>query len=183
MGRNGRVDHCGREQPIGTSHKRADPAGRVVIIGVGNPYRRDDGVGPAVVEQLRRRGLAGVTLAECDGEPTRLLDLWADADLAVVIDAVVTGSPRPGAIHRRSLRHPSLSGGRPTSSHGIDLSGAVGLAAALGRLPGTLLLYAVEAADTSLGVGLSPEVEASLPAIVDEITDLLTRPPRLRPPK
>jgi len=144
-----------------------------IVIGVGNPYRRDDGVGPAVVDRLRRRGRAGVTLAECDGEPTRLLDLWAGADIAVVVDAVRTSSPRPGAIHRRSLLHPSLGSGTAASSHVMDLGDSVALAAALDRLPGTLLLFAVEAADTSLGVGLSPEVEAAVSVILEEIVELL----------
>jgi hydrogenase maturation protease len=143
-----------------------------VVIGIGNPYRRDDGVGPAVVERLRLRGLTGVTLAECDGEPTRLLDLWADADLAVVVDAARTGSHGPATIHRRSLRHPSLIGTGSASSHGVDLGDAVAMAAALDRLPRTLLLYAVEAADTSLGVGLSPVIEAVLDDLVDEIVDV-----------
>ena len=143
----------------------------IVVIGIGNQFRRDDGVGPAVVERLRRRGVASVTLAECDGEPTRLLDLWADADLAVVVDAARTCSHRPGFVHRRSLRHPSLGGTGAASSHGVDLGDAVALAAALDRLPRTLLLYAVEAADTSLGVGLSPAIEAALDDLVDEIVD------------
>jgi len=150
---------------------------RMVVIGVGNPYRRDDGVGPAAVERLRRRGLPGVILAECDGEPTRMLDLWTGADLAVVIDALRTGAPRPGAIHRRSLRHPSMRGMGSASSHAVDLGDAVALAAALDRLPGTLLLYAIEAADTSLGVGLSPAVEAALDDLLDEIADELTSRP------
>ena len=32
--------------------------------------------------------LAGVTMALSDGEPSRMIDLWTDADLAVVVDAV-----------------------------------------------------------------------------------------------
>jgi hydrogenase maturation protease len=150
-----------------------------IVIGVGNPYRRDDGVGPAVVDRLRRRGLAGVTLAECDGEPTRLLDLWAGVDIAVVVDAVRTSSPRPGVIHRRSLLHPSLGGGTAASSHVMDLGESVALAAALDRLPGTLLLFAVEAADTSLGVGLSPEVEVAVSVILEEIAELLEERPEV----
>jgi hydrogenase maturation protease len=143
----------------------------VVVIGVGNPYRRDDGIGPAVVAMLRRRHLPGVTLAECDGEPTRLLDLWHGANLAVVIDAVHTRDPRPGVIHRRSLHHPSVRGLGSASSHGVDLGDAVALAAALDRLPRSLLLYAVEAADTNHGYGLTPVVEAALPPLVDEIVE------------
>jgi len=149
---------------------------RIVVIGVGNPYRRDDGVGPAVVRMLRRRALHGVVLEESDGEPTRLLDLWGDASLAMVVDAVSARSPRPGRVHRRSLRHPSLRGVGTASSHGIDLGDAVALGEALDRLPATLLLYAVEAADTSFGEGLSPAVAAAARALADEIaTDLLHR--------
>jgi hydrogenase maturation protease len=145
----------------------------VVVIGVGNPYRRDDGVGPTVIERLRQRGLAGVTLAESDGEPTRLLDLWEGADLAIVVDAVRTDARRPGTIHRRSLHHPSVGGSGSASSHVMELGDSVALAAALDRLPGALLLLAVEVADASPGVGLSREVEASVPVVLDEITELL----------
>jgi len=143
----------------------------VVVIGIGNPYRRDDGIGPTVVARLRRRHLPGVTLAECDGEPTRLIDFWHGAGLAVVVDAVHTLEPKPGTIHRRSLHHPSVRGVGSASSHGVDLGDAVALAAALDRLPRTLLLYAIEAADTSHGYGLTPLVEAALPRLVDEIVE------------
>jgi hydrogenase maturation protease len=148
-----------------------------IVIGVGNPYRRDDGVGPAVVKRLRQHSLPGVTFAECDGEPTRLLDLWSGADLAVVVDAVRTASPRPGAVHRRSLLHPSVGATRASSSHVMELGDSVALAAALDRLPGALLLFAVEAADTSLGVGLTPAVEAAASVLVEEIAQLLEERP------
>ncbi len=144
------------------------------MIGVGNRYRRDDGVGPAVIEGLRRRHLPGVDLAESDGEPTRLLDLWAGADLAIVVDAVRTVSPQPGRIHRRSLRHPSLGRTGTASSHGVDLGDAVALGAALDQLPAQLLLYAVEAADTSAGVGLTPDVATAVDRLVAEISEEVT---------
>ena len=52
------------------------------------------------------------------------------------------------------------------------------LATALDRLPRTLLLYAVEAADASLGVGLSPAIEAgwtTFRRVVDECRSALRR--------
>ena len=154
-----------------------------IVIGVGNPYRRDDGIGPAVIERLRRRHLPGVNLAECDGEPTRLLDLWAGAEMAIVVDAVRTASPHPGTIHRRSLRHPSTPRMRGGGTHAVDLGDAVALAAALDLLPRTLLLYAVEAGDTTPGEGLTPPVQAALDELVDELVAELTDPPAsaLRP--
>ena len=136
-----------------------------LLIGVGNPYRRDDGVGPLVADEVSRRGGHAV---QCDGEPVGMLLAWERADLAVVVDAVVCAPSTPGRIHRTTVD--GLSPGRGvTSSHGLSLPDAVALAAALGRMPGRLVVYAVEAADVSLGVGLSDEVAAALPGLVDQV--------------
>jgi hydrogenase maturation protease len=149
---------------------------RVVVIGIGNTYRHDDGLGPAVLDRLRRRTLPStVELAESDGEPSALLDLWHDASLAILVDAAHTAAPAPGRIHRRSLRHPSIASLGSTSSHGIDLGDAIALGAALDRLPDTVLLYVVEAGDTSLGIGLSRAVETAADELADELAEELIR--------
>lgn len=143
-----------------------------ILIGVGNEYRRDDALGPAVVELVRKEMPAGVDFAECDGEPSRLMELWDGADLAVVVDAVRTDPARPGKVHRMSAHHPSAAAAGATSSHGFDLGEAVALARTLDRMPRRLLLYAVEVADTGHGVGMSPDVVAAARLIADEITSL-----------
>ncbi len=63
------------------------------MVGVGNEYRRDDGFDSYVIAVLAERqtadpGLSGVELHTTDGEPTRLLDLWTGAELAVLVDVV-----------------------------------------------------------------------------------------------
>ena len=60
--------------------------GRVVVIGVGNPLRGDDGAGPAVIEALRGRVPDGTLLTVSDGEPGRMLDLWDRDDTVVVAE-------------------------------------------------------------------------------------------------
>lgn len=147
---------------------------RIRVIGVGNPYRRDDGAGPAVIAGLRQRGLSNVELVECDGEPTRLLDLWTGVDVAVVVDAVRTEPARPGTIHRRSLCHPSFGRAGSATSHAVDLGDAVALAAALEVLPARMLLYLVEAGDTTAGVGLTPPVAAAVAELIAEIAEEVT---------
>lgn len=148
--------------------------GRTVVIGVGNPYRRDDGVGPGVISLLRVRQLPGVELAESDGELGMLIDLWAGARLAVVVDAVRTRPCRPGRIHRLSAHHPSMAGATAaTSSHRVELSAAVRLAKVLDRMPRRLLLFAVEVCDTGCGVGLTPAVAAAAETIAGEVAGLV----------
>ena len=78
----------------------------VVVIGLGNEYRRDDGAGLAVVTSLRGRVPPGVELVLTDGEPTRLIEAWTGAALAVVVDAVRADPPRPGRERRFVLDRP-----------------------------------------------------------------------------
>jgi hydrogenase maturation protease len=141
--------------------------GRVVVIGVGNPYRRDDGVGPAVLALLDRAGrYPGVELVATDGESSRLLDAWSGADVAFVVDAVRTDSPSPGRVHRISVPDPvGRRRGGAASSHGLGLGEAVELARMLDRLPDRLELFAVEVADTGFGEALSAPVAAAAAAV------------------
>jgi hydrogenase maturation protease len=144
-----------------------------VVIGVGNEFRRDDGAGPAVVERLRDLVPSGVELVITDGEPTRLIEAWAGAALAVVVDAVRAQPPRPGRVHRFVLDRPGARVALPESSHGFGLDDAIGLALALDRMPGRLIVHAIEAAELSQGTGLTPAVAAAVDraaaAILDDI--------------
>jgi hydrogenase maturation protease len=151
--------------------------GRVVVIGLGNPYRRDDGVGPYVVQRLRERELPGVVLATTLGETTELMRLWEGAELAVVVDAIQAAPAHPGRVHRLTVVDPP--GERSRAAHGLDLGDAVELARVLGRMPARLVLYAVEVADVGYGEDLSPAVAEAATRLVDEIAAELTA---LRPP-
>lgn len=133
-----------------------------VVIGVGNEFRRDDGAGPAVVARLRDLAPDGVRLVVTDGEPARLIEAWAGAALAVVVDAVRAEPSRPGTVHRFAVDRPGAGAGRPASSHGLGLDDAISLAVALDRMPGRLVVHAIEAADLTLGLGLTPLVAAAV---------------------
>ncbi|MDQ2749686.1 MAG: hydrogenase maturation protease [Actinomycetota bacterium] len=136
---------------------------RIALIGVGNRYRGDDGVGPAVVAQIAKQQLPGVTCTVASGEPTELIEAWQGTQFAVLVDAAVCDPSAPGRIHRTVGE--SWHESRATSSHGLGVAEAVRLAEALHRLPPRLVVFAVEAADTGFRLGLSAEVEAAVPAL------------------
>ena len=146
---------------------------RVVVIGVGNEFRRDDGIGPEVLSRLREHMGAGpdvsveavVQLVSSDGESASMIEAWTGASLAVVVDAVVADPPVPGRLHRFAIGRDEAAGARAVSSHGLGVGEAIGLAAALGRMPDRLVIHAVEAADVGHGVGLSPAVSAAAAAL------------------
>lgn len=141
----------------------------MIVIGVGNEFRRDDGAGPAVVERLRGRCSPRVTLAVCDGEPTRLIDLWTGADVAVVVDAVRSVPAEPGRVRELDARS---DGDRGAGGHDPGLGTAVRLGETLGRMPRRLVVYAIEGADFGPGAGLCPPVERAVEEVAGRIAEL-----------
>ncbi|WP_329500475.1 hydrogenase maturation protease [Kitasatospora herbaricolor] len=154
---------------------------RVTVIGVGNEYRRDDGVGWAVVARLadrtRTRPLPGRTsLVVCDGDPARLISHWDGADLAIVVDAAHTHPGQPGRVHRLVMDDGRIAAAdRATSSHGLGLGDAVELARELDLLPRRLVVHAVEGADCSPGKGLSAPVAAAAAHLAEQIATEVSR--------
>ena len=152
-------------------------AGRIVVIGLGNEFRRDDGAGPAVVELLRAYPLRDVELLVSEGEPGGLLTDWTGASLAVVVErgARVPGGPGPAApggeagLDGTDDPAAGLAWGPAASSHGLGLGEAVSLGKVLGLLPARLILHGVEAAHLDLGEGLSPAVAASLGPLAEAV--------------
>jgi hydrogenase maturation protease len=110
-----------------------------------------------------------VGVVERDGEPTGLIDAWDGADLAIVVDAL-SSLGAPGRIHRVEVDAvKDLKPAAEVSSHGASPGAAVELARVLDRLPGQLVLYGIEGKAFTPGLGLSPEVEASIAVLAERI--------------
>ncbi len=71
---------------------------RVVIIGLGNPWRSDDGIGLVVVSELRKVKLpSGVELVEAGADELSLIEQFKNTEHAIIVDAVLSGKA-PGTI-------------------------------------------------------------------------------------
>ena len=138
----------------------------MTVVGIGNPYRRDDGVGLEVARLLRDRPPPAVTVAECEGEPTALLTAWEDADAAWIIDAAHPGAGRfetpAGTVHRMVVTDDPLPANLlAASTHALGLADAIEISRALGRLPEHVVIYAIFGRDFTAGEGLTPAVAAA----------------------
>lgn len=121
-----------------------DRAGRAVVIGVGNALRGDDAAGLLAARAVAAAGLPGVAVVESDGDPATLMETWADAEVAVVLDALAPGAEPAGAVRRfdaGAAPLPARLGGG--STHVLGVGEAVELARALGRLPPRLLVFGI----------------------------------------
>ena len=136
------------------------------MLGIGNPWRGDDGAGLEVARRLRAEGLRAL---EREGEPSALLDAWAGEREVVVVDAVRSGA-EPCTIHRLDARARRLPAELfAVSTHHLSVAEAVELARALGRLPERLEVYGIEGASFEAGSGLAPAVETAVEAVAAEL--------------
>jgi hydrogenase maturation protease len=141
----------------------------VLVVGIGNPDRGDDGVGPAIARQLRVRVSSGARVLERSGDPLALIDDWNGIPSVIVVDAVAPIG-EPGRIHRFDLTDgPVAIAFAPRSTHAFGVAETVELARSLGRLPGDLVVYLVEGERFTTGAPLSPAVAKA----VDEVAELI----------
>jgi len=143
-----------------------EPCG-IVVIGMGNPLRRDDGVGWTVARRLERVVPPEVEIRLRRGG-LELMDAWDGAAAAMIVDAVSSGSPA-GTVLRFDTSDAPLPRDIDTacSTHGLGLHAAVELARAMDRLPDRVLVIGVEGADFTPGNGLSPAVEDAVREAVE----------------
>jgi len=136
---------------------------RTLVIGVGNPLRRDDGVGIQVVRALAEKPLPdGVEAIDAGTGGLDLLFDLEEADRVVLVDAAEMGQA-PGEV--RVFDAAILDGKtevRFTSLHGFGVAEVVALGRAVGVEP-RMTIVGIQPADVSPGEGLSPALAARLP--------------------
>ena len=143
---------------------------KILIIGIGNPYRHDDAVGLTIAARLRESRLrsqasTAFTVIEHSGEGASLIDVWKGASTVIIIDAVCSGAA-VGTIHRFEASEQKI----PVdffnySTHAFSLAEAIEMARVLNQLPERVIVYGIEGEDFTLGVGLSAAVEKTAPEI------------------
>jgi hydrogenase maturation protease len=147
-----------------------------LVVGLGNPVRRDDGVGLEVVRRLELAGLpAGVTAIEAGTVGIGLLDLIAGHERLVVVDAIDAGEP-PGTVIELGLDELPSSGARHTfSPHESDLPTIIELGVRLGlEMPRRVAIIAVQVADcASFDEALSPAVAVVVDRVCRRVLEIV----------
>ena len=138
----------------------------ILIIGIGNPYRGDDGVGLRIAQDIKKKSPDHVNVIEQSGDGISLMDSWKDSDAVILIDAVHSGA-QPGTIHRFDVHTQTI----PTkffhySTHAFGVAEAIELARALKQLPQNLIVYGIEGKCFEAGIGLSLEVEKAVEEVM-----------------
>jgi hydrogenase maturation protease len=133
---------------------------RILVAGVGNVLRADDGFGPAVAARLDdlpdgvevvETGIGGIAL---------LQELLAGCDGLVLVDAVDRGAP-PGTVF--ALEPEVDDAVHVPDVHLANPERVLAMAKAMGALPERVLVVGCQPADVDeLSEHLSPEVQRAV---------------------
>jgi hydrogenase maturation protease len=141
-----------------------------LVIGIGNEFRGDDAAGLLVARRIKEQNLPDIEIVESSGDIAALLELWREAELVIVIDAVSSGET-PGKVYRfEPIREPipqKLFSRR--STHDFGLVEAIELSRALDSLPEKLIVYGIVGTDFEPEDCVSEAVALAIEEIIPKI--------------
>jgi hydrogenase maturation protease len=162
----------------------------VLVLGLGNPLRRDDGVGPRVVELVLEKGLpasaealdagaAGFDLLSLLGVPSAFGG--PGPEKVIIVDAADLGLQAgqfarftPDQVEMTGQAGDATGANAPAGSvfpvlHQAGLAEALALARVLERPLPEIVVYGVQPGSLDWGQGLTAEVEVALPLLVESV--------------
>lgn len=150
-----------------------------VVLGVGNRLRGDDGVGPTIIDLLQ--GHTAALLLDCGTVPENYVGMVVAArpDRLLLIDACDFGG-RPGDFQFFGREEMERIASGFVSTHMLPVTLTVALIEQRLRWEGDcglrgvplsplVVLLGVQPRQVDFGEGLSAELEAALPAIVEAV--------------
>jgi hydrogenase maturation protease len=153
----------------------------IVLVGVGQSLRSDDGAGMVAVHSWRSKypwylGNSNLRVEIEQLPGLALLDLIRDAEAAIIVDAVHSGSPA-GTIHHVTLNQLSSNASGANTAHGWGVAETLALGAKLfpEALPPEIILLGIEGERFDPGDTLSPSVQRNLPELIDLIESHIHR--------
>ena len=147
---------------------------KTIILGVGNPILRNDGVGVHVAEELKKMiNRPDVKIDSAFTGGMNLLDLIVDHDRAILIDAVKRSDRKPGDVDLLPIGE--LSAFHTCNPHDVSLPQAIELARRLGekRVPKDIKLVGINIGELSCEFGeeLSGEIKKAIPKAVEIVKE------------
>jgi hydrogenase maturation protease len=156
----------------------------ILVAGIGNIFKGDDGFGVAVAQRLGCRPLpAGVTVKDFGIRGLDLTYALLDGYAAVIlVDTVQRGEP-PGTVYMIEPETFAIADAQPEdlllSPHELDPARVLRLAAALGSDCRRVILVACEPAsfgDEELGLmDLTPPVAAAVDPAIDLVAQVINQ--------
>ncbi len=141
---------------------------RVVVIGVGNLLMKDEGIGIHVIQHLQTIDLPDDVKLVDGGTSPDIIAYTRTNEKLIIVDSAKAGG-EPGTVYRFRPEDLDAGGGDLASAHEMGVAPNLKLMEMSGSLPGETVIIGIEPKEISLGMDLTPELEARLPVIADVV--------------
>ncbi|MBF0497538.1 MAG: hydrogenase maturation protease [Deltaproteobacteria bacterium] len=148
--------------------------GTCAIVGYGNPQRRDDGLGPYVVAQVRQtlKETDRVHFFDCHQLTPELVEDLQEADLVILVDATVDHL-ETGWQRKRVM--PDCFQAPPLMTHSVSPRFLLGLLGLLYRRYPPAWLVSIQGDNFGFGEGLSSAAKTRAHRAVSDLIALVTK--------
>ncbi len=138
-------------------HLRLHLEGRVVVLGIGNTLRSDDGAGSILAQGIKDK--VSFTVFDAQASPENYLDkiIRENPDTILIIDAVDFGG-RPGEL--RMLEGDEVKTANLFSTHNASISLTINYLQT--HIAADIIILIIQPKTIALGEDLSPEVKEAL---------------------
>jgi len=148
---------------------------RTLVLGLGNRVMTDDSAGLVALERFRECYEVPDCVDYMDGG-TLGLDLLVYMEgygNILICDCVMRRGDSPGSVLRVEEAEVEAIFQKCLSPHQMGLKDLIALLHLQGRMPNQLTVVGVEGKNIELGLELSPEVEAAVPAMTEMMAEVL----------
>ncbi len=142
---------------------------KVAVIGIGNLLMGDEGVGIAVINELKKMNV-NADIYDCGTMGVDILNTMLGYDKVIVVDAV-KGFGKPGDVVKidpKELRESK----RVVSMHDVDFAFLIKVVGEFIDLP-EIVIVGIEVEKVGEGIGLSESVRKAIPKALELIIDEL----------
>ena len=144
---------------------------RVVLVGVGNPMRADDGVGPKIIELLEEKPLDNVFLINSETVPESFTGKVTGFKPTHVM--LIDAANFRGAVGDTKLITGAQIGGQSVSTHSLPLTIFINIIE--NDLGIEVVLLGIQPSTIEFFASMTPKVEAAAKSIANTLYQVLSK--------
>jgi len=157
-----------------------DKSTRKIVMGLGNTLNKDEGLGVYAVKALE--AYLSENMGDILPEDIEFLDggvlglnllPWVEESSHLLVLDAINARKEPGTLIELKRDEIPLYTGIKLSDHQVTFQEVLGLANFRGKLPEHLHMIGIQPVDISIGVDMSPDVEATMPKVQERAVKVL----------
>ncbi|GEM_PF-832552 len=143
---------------------------KIKVIGFGNKFLSDDGIGPIMIEELEKTVLSkdkNIELIDLGTSGTDLIFQIKECHRIIIIDALDAGQDAGKVIRikEKDIEHFCNEGLKSLSLHDLNLADVLKLARAM-KLKTDITIIGIKPLNMEFGEELSPAIQEKIPEMI-----------------